>query len=138
MKTDPSPLPCTCGTESQVLVDSRWRVYVRCPNCSLRSAYVEADSIADPRTAVELAALLDTLSEDAVMAWNSMIEAGARLPDKQVDGAGSACGQCSNFIGMGDWDLSCIKRHGIVYASTDASGCDDFSRRKPRDAREDV
>lgn len=127
MKTDPSPLPYTCGTEPQVLVDSRWRVYVRCPNCLLRSAYVEADSITDPRTAVELAALLDSLSEDAVMAWNSMIETGTRFPDKQANGAGPVCGQCSSFIGMGDWDLPCIKRHGIVYAETDASGCDGFS-----------
>lgn len=129
MKADPSPLPCTCGTEPQVLVDSRWRVFVHCPNCSLRSAYVETDSIAHPRTAVELAALLDSLSEDAVMAWNSMTETGTRFPGKQVDGAGPVCGQCSNFIGMGDWDLSCIKRHGIVYAETDASDCSDFSRK---------
>lgn len=126
MKTDLSPLPCTCGTVPQVLVDSRWRVYVHCPNCCLRSTYVEDDSIAEPRSAAELAALLDTLSEDAVTAWNGMIESGTRFPDKQVDGAGPVCGQCLNFIGMGDWDLSCTKRHGIVYDETDASGCSDY------------
>lgn len=110
-----------------MLIDSRWRVYVHCPNCCLRSAYVEDDSIAEPRSAAEIAALLDSLSEDAVMAWNSMIKTGTRFPGKQVDGAGPVCGQCSNFIGMGDWGLSCAKQHGIVYADTDASGCSSYS-----------
>lgn len=137
MKIDPSPLPCTCGTEPQVLVDSRWRVFVHCPNCSLRSAYVEADSIAHPRTAVKLNAFLEALSENAVMAWNSMIKTGTRYPGKQVDGAGPACGQCSSFIGMGDWNLSCIKRSGIVHADTDASYCNDFSWRKPLNTGDD-
>lgn len=71
------------------------------------------------------------------MAWNSMIESGTRFPDKQVDEAGSVCGQCSNFIGMGDWNLSCIKRSGIVHAGTDASNCNDFSWRKPLNTGDD-
>ena len=107
------------------------------PELQSVSAYAETDSIAHPRTAIELSALLEALSEDAVMAWNSMIKTGTRFPDKQVDGAGPFCGQCSSFIGMSDWNLSCIKRSGIVHADTDASNCDDFSWRKPLCAGDD-
>lgn len=126
MKTDSSPLPCTCGGAPQIMINQAFDAYAMCPNCGLRSAYVETDSIAHPRTIVELAALLDTLSEDAVMAWNSMVETGTHSPGKHRDSSGPVCGQCSNFIGMGDWDLSCIKRPGIICAETDASGCSDY------------
>lgn len=39
---------------------------------------------------------------------------------------GKVCAQCENFIGFGDWGLSCSKMYGITSESSSADDCHNF------------
>lgn len=41
---------------------------------------------------------------------------------------GKVCAQCKNFLGGGDWGLSCSKKYGLTSESTDATNCPNFEQ----------
>lgn len=41
---------------------------------------------------------------------------------------GKVCAQCENFLGGGDWGLSCSKKHGLTYEYTGATNCENFTQ----------
>lgn len=41
---------------------------------------------------------------------------------------GKVCAQCENFLGGGDWGLSCSKKYGLTYEDTDATNCENFTQ----------
>lgn len=41
---------------------------------------------------------------------------------------GKVCAQCENFLGGGDWGLSCSKKYGLTYEYTDATACPNFEQ----------
>lgn len=38
------------------------------------------------------------------------------------------CAQCENFLGGGDWGLSCSKKYGLTCEDTDATNCENFTQ----------
>ena len=41
---------------------------------------------------------------------------------------GKKCGQCSHYIGFGDWGLSCEEMYGLTYEERDAGDCEWFEQ----------
>ena len=49
--------------------------------------------------------------------------------DMARDMSGKVCGQCSHYIGCGDWDLCCSQgRRRLCYEDTPADGCRKFDQ----------
>lgn len=72
MKTDSSPLPCTCGGAPQIMINQAFDAYAMCPECGAKGP-----SIPFPKEGMlkvdTFIALLDCQRIEAELAWNASL-----------------------------------------------------------------
>lgn len=82
MKTDSSPLPCTCGGAPQIMINQAFDAYAMCPNCGAKGP-----SIPFPKEGMlkvdTFVALLDGQRIEAALAWNASLIATSDQHDSR-------------------------------------------------------